>query len=88
MWIQGMVQTRTADFQNFKALFIENNKGLIGFASIAGGVAALVANQPYAVYYTLLLIGTIVVVVIGKLRGSLSAQYEQLELKKMQSMDA
>lgn len=60
---------------------------LIGIASIAGGVVAFATDQPYAVYYTLLLIGIIVVAVIGKLRGSLSAQYEQFELKRMQSMD-
>ena len=60
---------------------------LIGFASLGGGMAAIAANQSYAVYYPLLLIGIILVAVIGKLRGTLSARYEQLELKKMQSMD-
>lgn len=60
---------------------------LIGIISLSGGVAAFVAAQPYAVYYPLLLIGIILVAVIGKLRGTLSARYEQLELKRMQSMD-
>ena len=60
---------------------------LIGIASLGGGVAAIAAAQPYAVYYPLLLIGIILVAVIGKLRGTLSARYEQLELKRMQSMD-
>jgi len=60
---------------------------LIGVASLGGGVAALADAQPYAIYYPLLLIGIILVAVIGKLRGSLSARYEQLELKRMQSMD-
>ncbi len=60
---------------------------LIGFASLGGGMAAIAANQSYAVYYPLLLIGIILVAVIGKLRGTLSARYEQLELKRMQSMD-
>ena len=55
--------------------------------SLVGGVAAIAAAQPYAVYYPLLLIGIIVVAVIGKLRGTLSARYEQFELKRMQSMD-
>ena len=60
---------------------------LIGIASLGGGVAAIASAQPYAVYYPLLLIGIILVAVIGKLRGTLSARYEQLELKRMQSMD-
>ena len=60
---------------------------VIGFASLAGGVVAAATAQPYAVYYPLLLIGIILVVVFGKMRGNLSARYEQLELKKMQSMD-
>ena len=60
---------------------------IIGIASLVGGVAAVATAQPYAVYYPLLLIGIILVVVCGKMRGNLSARYEQLELKKMQSMD-
>lgn len=60
---------------------------VIGIASLVGGVAAVGAGQPYSVYYPLLLIGIILVVVFGKMRGHLSAQYEQLELKRMQSMD-
>jgi hypothetical protein len=60
---------------------------VIGIASLVGGVAAVATAQPYAVLYPLLLIGIILVVVFGKMRGNLSARYEQLELKKMQSMD-
>ena len=60
---------------------------LIGIGSLGSGVAAIAAGQPYAVYYPLLLIGIILVAVFGKLRGTLSARYEQLELKRMQSMD-
>ena len=60
---------------------------IIGIASLVGGVIAFASAQPYAVYYPLLLIGIILVVVFGKMRGNLSARYEQLELKKMQSMD-
>jgi hypothetical protein len=44
--------------------------------------------QPYAVYYPLLLLGVIIVAVMAMLRRTLSARYEQLELKRMQSMDA
>jgi len=60
---------------------------LIGIASLVGGVAAISAGQPYAVYYPLSLFGIILVVVIGKLRKTLSARYEQLELRRMQSID-
>ena len=60
---------------------------LIGIGSLGSGVAAIAAAQPYAVYYPLLLIGIILVAVFGKLRGTLSARYEQLELKRMQSLD-
>lgn len=61
---------------------------VIGVASLVGGVVAIATAQPYAVYFPLLLIGIILIAVFGKMRGKLSAQYEQLELKKMQSMDA
>ena len=60
----------------------------IGIASLIGGVVALATSQPYAVYYTLLLIGVIVTAVVGKLRSTLAARYEQLELQRMQAMDA
>lgn len=60
---------------------------LVGTASIVGGVVALAVGQPYVIYYPLLLLGVIVVALIGMLRGRLTARYEQLELKKMQSMD-
>jgi len=60
---------------------------VIGIASAVAGVVALATAQPYAVYYPLLLIGILLVVGFGKMRGILSARYEQLELKRMQSMD-
>jgi len=61
---------------------------VIGVVCLVGGIAALVTGQPYAVYYTLLLFGIILVAVIGMLRRGLVARYEQLELQRMQSMDA
>ena len=60
---------------------------LIGAASLGVGAVAIAAAQPYAVYFPLLLFGVILVAVIGRLRGTLSARYEELELKRMQSMD-
>lgn len=70
------------------ALGSANTLLLVGIAALIGGVVALVSAQPYVVYYPLLLVGVIVVFVIGKLRGTLSARYEEIELKKIQSMDA
>jgi len=61
---------------------------VIALASIVTGVVAMTSGQPYAVYYPLLLIGVIIGIVIGFLRGRVSNRYEQLELKRMQSMDA
>ena len=61
---------------------------VIGIASLACGVLALATARPYGVYFPLLLIGIILVVVIGMLRGTLSSRYEEVELKRMQSMDA
>lgn len=61
---------------------------IIGITAMAGGVVAIATAQPYAVYYPLLFMGVIIVLVMGMLRRTLSARYEQLELKRMQSMDA
>ncbi len=59
-----------------------------GIVSLGFGIAAIVAGQPYAVFFPLLLIGGILVGVIGPLRGRLAARYEELELARMRSMDA
>lgn len=60
----------------------------IGLASVVAGIVALYIAQPYAVYYSLLLLGVIISAVMIVLRRNISARYEQLELKRMQSMDA
>ncbi len=60
----------------------------IGVFCLIGGVVALGMGQPYAVYYTLFLFGVIIVAVIGTMRRSLASRYEEVELKRMQSMDA
>lgn len=69
------------------ALVSANALLVIGAASLVGGVAALATAQPNGVYYPLLLLGAILVIVFGKMRGTLAARYEQLELQRMQSMD-
>lgn len=59
-----------------------------GIAGLAGGIAALAAGQPYAVYYPLLLIGIILIFVLGSLRRTLPKRYEAMELQKIRAMDA
>jgi hypothetical protein len=75
-------KARTFALASAKALL------LLGIVSAIGGVVAWAAGQPNAVYYPLLLIGIILIAVIGTLRKNLALRYEQLEMKKMQSMDA
>lgn len=60
---------------------------VLGIVSLVVGVVALGVAQPYSVYYPFLLIGIILVVVFGALRKSLARRYEQMELKRMRSMD-
>ncbi len=61
---------------------------VIGIVTLVFGGVAMAAGQPYSVYYTLLLMGGIMVFVIGLLRRSLVARYEAVELQRMRSMDA
>ncbi len=60
---------------------------VLGFVSLACGIAALATGQQYAVYYPLLLFGVIVIFAIGSLRRALPKRYEAFELKKMQALD-
>jgi len=60
----------------------------VGLVILAAGVVALVRSQPYAVYYPLLLIGGLAVVIMRPTRNTLRRRYEQLELRKMDAMDA
>ena len=59
-----------------------------GVVCLLGGIVALATDQPYAVYYPLLLIGIILVFVLGGLIRNLPKRYEALELQKMRAMDA
>jgi hypothetical protein len=60
---------------------------VVGTASFAGGIVAFVQEQPYAVYYPLLLIGLLCTVIPLGLRRSIRKRFEDLELRKMRSMD-
>jgi hypothetical protein len=61
---------------------------VLGLISLTGGIIALLMHQPYAVYYPLLLMGGILTLVIGLNFRTIRARFEQMELRKMQSMDA
>jgi hypothetical protein len=61
---------------------------LLGLVSLVAGVVAVVAGQPYAVFYPLLLIGAISTAVGFTLPRVFLKRYEQLELRRMQALDA
>jgi hypothetical protein len=60
----------------------------LGLGAILLGAVALVLGQPYAVYYPLLLSGTIGTVLGFTLPRALNKRYEELELRRMQALDA
>ena len=62
--------------------------GWFGIGALASGALALAVGQPYAVYYPLLLLGSISAALGFSLPRSLSRRYEDLELRRMQALDA
>ena len=58
-----------------------------GAVCLAAGVAALVKSQPYAVYYPLLLLGSLAFVLPLGLTPVIKRRYEELELRKMTAQD-
>jgi hypothetical protein len=56
---------------------------VLGAACLIAGAAALIARQPYHVFYPLLLIGGIVTFVMGGLLPVTIARYRQAEARKM-----
>jgi hypothetical protein len=59
-----------------------------GLGALVAGVAALTLGQPYAVFYPLLLIGSISAAVGFALPRVLLKRYQELELRRMQALDA
>ena len=60
----------------------------VGSVSLLGGIAALVARQPYAVYYPLLLTG-VLATLLGACGFPLVKQrFHAAELRRMQALDA
>jgi hypothetical protein len=81
-WLGSIGRGRSFVFGTLKAL------AWLGITALALGVAALASGQPYAVYYPLLLLGGIGAALGFTLPRSLSKRYEELELRRMQALDA
>jgi hypothetical protein len=60
----------------------------LGVGALISGALALALGQPYAVYYPLVLVGTISAALGFSLPRSLARRYEELELRRMQALDA
>ena len=61
---------------------------LLGAGGLVLGFIAVAMSQPWAVYYGPLLLGLLLVVIPLSQRRAARKRYEQLELRKMQAMDA
>ncbi|MGH9255909.1 MAG: hypothetical protein ACRD3C_15230 [Vicinamibacterales bacterium] len=73
-----------------KALVLGSLKGIawLGIGALILGGVALQGGQPYAVYYPLVLLGTVSAALGFSLPRSLRKRYEELELRRMQALDA
>lgn len=73
-----------------KAFVLNTLKGVawVGLGVFVLGAVAFVRSQPYEVYYPLLLLGSIAATVGFSLPRSVSKRYEDLELRRMQALDA
>jgi hypothetical protein len=60
----------------------------VGFVLTFAGIWALSVGQPYAVWFPLLLIGIILEVVLATRLRHYKKSYEELEMRRMASMDA
>ncbi len=61
---------------------------ILGTVALVLGVIAFLMEQPYGVYYPLLLGGLILAAVFGANLPGIRRRYEQIELRKMAAMDA
>ncbi|MHC4623274.1 MAG: hypothetical protein ACYS4W_05160 [Planctomycetota bacterium] len=69
-------------------LFLLTLLSLIGGASLAFGLTAVVLSQPYRVYYPPLLLGCLCTILPVFTRGPVRRRFEEIELRKMKAMDA
>jgi hypothetical protein len=60
---------------------------VVGLALLAAGVAAVLARQPYSVYYPLLLAGGLTAVLCAAMRPNVARRYAELELRRMSAQD-
>lgn len=68
-------------------LFLTTILALLGVVSLILGSTAFLLEQPYAVYYPLLLGGLILTAVCGGNLPGLRRRYGEMELRKMSAMD-
>ncbi len=59
----------------------------LGIVLIIAGSIAVMLQQPYAVYYPMLLLGVILTVVCGTNLRGIRQRYDDLEIRRMTSMD-
>jgi hypothetical protein len=60
---------------------------VVGIAALIFGVVALMAGQPWAIWYGPVLVGVITVPLIGSLLPMLRMRYRQADERKMQAED-
>ena len=58
-----------------------------GVVCLVTGMIALIMQQPYAVFFPLLLIGVIGTMVMGTVLPTIRQRFSDIELRKMESMD-
>jgi hypothetical protein len=61
---------------------------VLGILLTIGGLVAVVSKQPYAVWYALLLPGVILILVFSLNLHSIQRRYDELEIRRMTSIDA
>ncbi|HVU28602.1 MAG TPA: hypothetical protein VHG71_12815 [Verrucomicrobiae bacterium] len=61
---------------------------VLGIFLLLTGIVAAATKQPYAVYYPLLLMGFILTVVFSVNLPSIQRRYDELEIRRMTSLDA
>lgn len=73
-----------------KGFVLGTLKGIawLGIGALVVGALAFALGQPYAVFYPLVLLGAISAALGFVLPRSLSKRYEELELRRMQALDA
>jgi hypothetical protein len=60
----------------------------MGVFSVIVGIAAVAVGQPYAVWFPLLLLGVLLLAILPLRLRQYQRGYEDLELRRMASMDA